>query len=367
VKRILVITAFSPSTYSAGQNYTRQAIEYLCGFSKVDLVYFSYQNQGYEFANPNFRLLDCIHFNFLHKLINMIFCIPFHPILSNRFSWFTLVRLKKISRQNQYDLIYFDFSQVFIYSLFFNNKKVLMTHDLMIQKFSRQGTWFEKIWLRFNESILFKTDAQILCFSLKDKTIIKKNYNRDSFIVPFFISDQLMENEISYFPENSYFVFFGAWNRKENSDGLRWFIEHLSELLTVHDFIIIGGGMPSDLIRLIASYSKIKYLGFVQNPYPIIARSKALIAPLHKGAGVKVKAIEALACGTSVIGTSVALEGIDFEFEKALIHCELSQEFFETISAFTISLEEKIEIRNAFLNMYKLKRERLKEFIINLS
>jgi len=276
------------------------------------------------------------------------------------------MRLKKITRRNHYDLIYFDFSQVFIYGIFFRSKAMLMAHDVMVQKFSRQGIWLEKIWLKFNEKIIFNRDARILCFSLKDKALIKEIYNRDSFVVPFFLSNQIIDVVIEYSPEDSYFVFYGAWNRKENCDGLRWFFKHLPGLIQYNNFIIIGGGMPTDLSEQIASFSTVKYLGFVSNPYPIIARSKALLAPLQKGAGVKVKVIEALACGTPVIGTGVALEGIDFQFPKALTHCESPTDFFEVIPKFTVTIQEKAEIREAFLNTYKMKQQHLKELIMTL-
>ena len=60
-------------------------------------------------------------------------------------------------------------------------------------------------------------------------------------------------------------------------------------------------------------------LGFVDNPYKIMSESLGLIAPLFHGAGIKVKVIESLACGTPVIGTEVAFEGIDFIENKYLI------------------------------------------------
>lgn len=55
----------------------------------------------------------------------------------------------------------------------------------------------------------------------------------------------------------------------------------------------------------------VSFIGFVENPILEIARCQALVAPLRRGAGVKVKVIDALSFGTKVIGTEIAFEGID--------------------------------------------------------
>ncbi len=73
-------------------------------------------------------------------------------------------------------------------------------------------------------------------------------------------------------------------------------------------------------------------LGFVENPYPVLAGARALIAPLFQGAGVKFKVLEALACGTTVVGTEIALEGIAADPGEELIRCTTGQDFITEIN-----------------------------------
>lgn len=107
------------------------------------------------------------------------------------------------------------------------------------------------------------------------------------------------------------FCFYGAWNRVENSECLEWFLKRVyPKLSRAFEFVIIGGSMTECTKEILRAYKNVSYLGFVEDPVKEIACCQALIAPLHKGAGVKVKVIDALSSGTCVIGTDVAFEGI---------------------------------------------------------
>ena len=82
-----------------------------------------------------------------------------------------------------------------------------------------------------------------------------------------------------------------------------------------------------------------------------MGRSRALIAPLFKGAGVKVKVVEALCCGTPVLGTSVALEGIP-NVAGNTIKCDHAVEFTAAILSFDIPSDRKAAFRNLFFKYY---------------
>ena len=99
----------------------------------------------------------------------------------------------------------------------------------------------------------------------------------------------------------------------------------------------------------------IEYLGFVDNPYPIIANAKALISPLFTGAGVKVKVIDALACGTPVIGTDISFEGIDEDFSSFMLLANTPEEFVHKIKTVDITLEDKLNFRKKFISCYSNK------------
>ena len=66
------------------------------------------------------------------------------------------------------------------------------------------------------------------------------------------------------------------------------------------------------------------------------------------GAGVKVKVVESLACGTPVIGTDIAFEGISGVFRDSLFPCGSPEGFAKTLLSFSYSLEQKKALKTKF-------------------
>jgi glycosyltransferase involved in cell wall biosynthesis len=154
----------------------------------------------------------------------------------------------------------------------------------------------------------------------------------------------------------NYFVFFANWMRRDNANGLSWFIENvLPGFNNSVDFLIIGSGLTGDLYRKISQLGNFKYLGFVDNPYNIIANARALISPLFSGAGVKVKVIEALACGTPVVGTPMSFEGLPEKFTGAMICANDPVEFVTLANNLQMDIKEKVSLKEDFLASYGRK------------
>ena len=78
--------------------------------------------------------------------------------------------------------------------------------------------------------------------------------------------------------------------------------------------------------------------------------------PLHMGAGVKVKCVEALGSGTPIIGTEVAFEGIGDKYRDAMFEANTPEEYTKTISSFKYSLEDKKKLKEFFLENYNDKQ-----------
>lgn len=363
-KKILILTAYPLNNRTAGQNYTSHLVNDLASQQhQVDIIYWLYS--GHENIMP---LLDNVHFltyyspNARYKTIWWSITLFLFPLFTVRFNWKALRYVRSIA--HQYDIIYFDFSQTFVYSLFISHPyKVLMCHDVIIQKYSRNKCfYFLKAFIRHSECKLLNTGKRVLCFSEKDKGWLSKlcQGRKEIEVVPFYIDEKVRKVTLQSVRLDTYYCFYAAWNRPENVEGLLWFIKQVLPFCPNVSFKIIGGGMPASVQQLLSKYVAVECLGFVDNPYPIIASSSALIAPLFSGAGVKVKVIESLALGTPVIGTEVAFEGINNvsynKDKQSLLLAVTAQEMVEYIKNFTITVEEKVEIQKAFFLKYSKHR-----------
>lgn len=356
MQRVLYISAFPPNQKTAGQNYSRNLLDDWSSISKIDMVLFNYKDHPIEVEN-SVKVLMRISESKFSKIINSLKLPWFHPFFTCRFHFRVLKYLNEIV--GRYDIIYFDFSQVFIYSYFIQHpRKIFMAHDVIVQKYERENSILAKLSLKLvnrTENKILKTANEIYCFSSKDQSIIKEKYHLPSSVVSFYINPEIRNLELESIQVSDYFVLFGAWNRPENEKGLNFFIQNIYPKLTDKKIKIIGPGLSDYAKELICKHNSIQYLGFVENPYPLICQAQALIAPIFNGAGVKVKVIESLASGTPVIGTDVAIEGIPTKnLEKYISIANNEQEFLNILQNYKlITSADKIIIRNNFMENYQ--------------
>ena len=356
MKRILLVTAYPINNKTAGQNYTLQLLNDLSNDNIIDLFYWEYPGHKTILNNKNINIIGKYNTNSNLKILYYSIIKLVFPLFIVRYN----LRVQNWIKQNydKYDIIYFDFSQTFIYSKYVNHPcKVMMCHDIIAQKYERKKFSFFYNWLvRKTEKELLANGNHIFSFSKKDKALLEKLYNIKSEVVSFYISKDIININFDNITIDDYFVFYGAWNRKENTDGLEWFLHNVYPKCSNIKIKIIGGALDSKIKDFISKYINIEYLGFVNNPYIVIAKSQALLAPIFSGAGVKVKVIETMALGTPIIGTNIAFEGIDnikLDNRNILIEANNKNEFINSIKNYTsVNKIYKNNARNKFLSLY---------------
>jgi glycosyltransferase involved in cell wall biosynthesis len=354
---ILFLTPFAPSKIAGGHNYTRQLLnDFAKNKFNVDLIYFKYsKDPEYKTTYDGIKVLKCLKISRFQKLWNVVKLPIFWPIFTVRFSWKLLLFIIKLNGEKRYDLIYLDHQQMFIYGLFLKKqRKILMAHDVMYQRYLRRYNPLIAKIVALSENFFLKQKNSIVCsFSEKDKIMIFSIYKRESIVVNFFLDDQIYNLNKNRVNTNEY-VFFGKWGRKDNLDGLLWFFEEVYPKIDWDiKILIIGAELPKEVEVLLCKKRNVFYLGFIDNPYDIIGAAAALLAPVFSGAGVKVKVVESLACGTPVIGTKVSFEGISNDFLPFMIEFENENDLIEKLRINMISFKERIHFRNNFLEQYK--------------
>jgi glycosyltransferase involved in cell wall biosynthesis len=347
--KILFITAFKPSRLSAGENFSRLLLYNLSLDHQLDLVYFKNENDTtFEVERANIQIIKEYNLNKWVKLFTYL-TNPFNfPVFGVRFNKKRKQEIKEILDKKTYDLVFLDYGQCFEVGLQITKSKILIAHDVFYQRYNRHNI-FLGYWSRFTErKLLQQSNAQIFTFSEKDQRLIFDNYKLESNVTGFFL-DELV---ISAKPKQieNYFVFFARWGRKDNSEGLEWFFDNVYPLLEENiTFKIIGAELDLKLEKKIQR-KNVEILGFINDPYSIIADAKALIAPLFNGAGVKVKVVEALACGTPVIGSEISFEGIDTQFSKFMFQCKSPLDYIDKIHNISIPLETRQSFKNNFVS-----------------
>lgn len=347
-KRILMVSAFPPCQKTAGEDYTRlllfDLVEKGC---HIDLIYAEYP--GHEAEIPDqVKILQTLS----PSLINCIKRPYVHPFFSRRYN----VKIRKMIQQiaEEYDMLYFDFTQVHYYAKFIKHPcKVLMCHDVIYQKYARKTGVINTSWIKYWEKKLLLTAKESFTFSKKDSDVIEKMYRIKTIPINFYLKTEKFEYSKRVKVADK-MCFYGAWNRAENIEAIEMFIDKIFPLLKKKKrFEVIGGGMSRQLKEKLENIG-FECLGFVENPLLNLAECQALIAPLKQGAGVKVKVIDSLTVGLSVIGTVVAFEGIeDNENNKLFFRANTMVEFAEIIDNWeNVTRSEKQEAADEFYKRY---------------
>lgn len=357
MKKILFITAFPPSELAAAEKNTKLMLRDLGKQYEVDLVYFKDDDVAeYTPELPNIHVKELVRNSKYYRLKNVALYPLCHPIFTVRFNWRLRRKLQRVINENNYVAIIFDHSQTFMYAkwLSFVGPKVLLSHDVEAQRFERTSNRFMTWLCRKSERYVFSTkNVHVYTFCQKDVDLIKEYYNIEAHLCLDYIDDRIIDSKPGEIQDR--FVLFGNWVRPDNYEGALWLLNGLGEYLKFPIKVcIIGKKFP---IEKVIKHEKvdIDYLDFVDNPYPLIAESKAMLCPLFSGAGIKVKVIESLASGTPVIGTEIAFEGFDNSFDSYMLRCQDYHSFSKAIEYINFPLNERLAFKSMFISSYRSK------------
>lgn len=128
-------------------------------------------------------------------------------------------------------------------------------------------------------------------------------------------------------------IFVGSFLHTPNVDGIRWFLDDVWNLLPpdiqAAGLDVVGQAPPVDLIE--TSPPGVRFLGWVPDITPLLARARVSIAPLRFGAGVKGKVGEAWSHGLPVVGTTIAMDSMVEPGSPAHLVGDSPTEFARTV------------------------------------
>ena len=352
---LLFLTPYPPCREKAGHNFTRLLLRDLAARYDVDLLYFrSAHEADYIPEAPGIRIVARFVIGPFGKLANVLRHPLTFPLFSARYSSRAVRAIRRAVAGRDYAAVYLDHSQMFMFVRVFEPsvRIVMMAHDFQSQRYLRKfGRTVSRVAALTERRFVTRRNARVLAFSEKDAEIARRDYGIRAIRVGFYLDDCVRSARPDRIGD--YFVFFAAWSRPENSGGLAWFLDDVVPSLDSDlRFVVIGGGMSEPLRKRMSATPGFEYRGFVDDPYPVIANARAVVAPLFRGAGVKVKVIESLAVGTPVIGTDVALEGLPEGFSDALFECSSPGEFATALASVPTDPGFRIALKERFLSAY---------------
>jgi glycosyltransferase involved in cell wall biosynthesis len=110
-------------------------------------------------------------------------------------------------------------------------------------------------------------------------------------------------------------LFVGAFGYRPNIEGILWFVHEVwprVQATAPATRLRLVGRDPPAVIRALHGHANAELLGPIDDLASAYAEATLAIAPLHTGAGTRLKLIEAAAYAVPIVSTTIAARGLDF-------------------------------------------------------
>ena len=236
---------------------------------------------------------------------------------------------------------------------------VLRAHNVehkIWERIAKETKFFVKRWYinhlastlrNYELSVIDKVDG-IAAITRKDAAFFRKYCSKPIIDIPYGVypEDFIPEYEIEGKPQ---FYHIGSMNWMPNEEGIRWFIDDVlpDTVKKVPGFVyhLAGRNMPEWLSNL--KNKHVDVIGEVPNAHEFVANHDVAIVPLLSGSGIRIKIIESMALGKTVITTRVGAEGILYDEEVNIIICENKAKMVEAIRRIDENPQMAVEIGKA--------------------
>ena len=129
--------------------------------------------------------------------------------------------------------------------------------------------------------------------------------------------------------------FLASFNHQPNVDAALYFEREIFPLVRKQmgeaEFVVAGKNPPAALLE--KQDAGVSCLGFVEEVAKFYGSVNIVVAPIRFGGGIKLKVLEAMACGKAVVTTSVGAEGIAESGEGSLVIADNPEDFAGTVLA----------------------------------
>jgi polysaccharide biosynthesis protein PslH len=185
---------------------------------------------------------------------------------------------------------------------------------------------------KYELNLLNKYDA-IATITELDTVVFKKMGCTIPVIhVPFGIDLEKYKMDDSALEKPSVFH-IGAMDWRPNADGINWFLKNVWVDVVAKNptvkLYLAGRNMPDWLMNL--KMQNVVIEGEVPDSHAFINSRSVMIVPLTSGGGMRVKIIEGMAFGKTIISTAVGAEGIEYENGVNLLIANTESEFVDAI------------------------------------
>ncbi len=258
-------------------------------------------------------------------------------------------KLKEVLSAETYDVVQFEMIYMAPYlktvRKFSKAKTVLRAHNIEHLIWERvaqtSSNMLKRIYLhhlvrtlkKYELSILDKFDG-IAAITEKDASFFRRWCKVPVEAIPFGIDPgnfPIIREE----PEFPSLFSIGSMDWLPNAEGVRWFLDKAWPL--IHEkfpelkYYIAGRHMPQWITC--CGRPNVMVVGEVKNAKAFMGSKSVMIVPLFSGSGIRIKIIEGLATGKTIISTTIGAEGIHITRGENILIADSPEEFLQAVTS----------------------------------
>ena len=256
-------------------------------------------------------------------------------------------RLAELLQKEQFDVVQLEMLYMvpYVETIREHSKAmiVLRAHNVehkIWERIAKETKFFLKRWyvshlaktLKEFELSALETVDGIAAITRKDAALFRKYCSKPIIDIPYGVYPEAFtpKSDIEGHPK---FYHIGSMNWMPNEEGIRWFIDEVLpktvEKVPTFVYHLAGRNMPEWLTTL--NNPNVDVIGEVPDAKAFVAENDVAIVPLLAGSGIRIKIIESMAMGKTVITTRVGAEGILYDEEVNIIIAENKAKMVEAI------------------------------------
>ncbi len=221
-------------------------------------------------------------------------------------------------------------------------KIVLRSHNIEYKIWERFATnqsflkryYLEKIMIprlkNFEDNIAKKVDCIVPISCVDEKYYNKLNANFKTKTLP---AAYEVHPEIKELPNQFNVGFIGGLDWQPNAEGVKWFLRSVwKKFVTIKNnsnFNLAGRNFPRRYYDL--KDTNLYIYGEIEDAQDFTYQNSIMIAPILSGSGMRIKIIEAMALGRTVVSTRIGAEGINYENNKNIFIADTAEEWIEIL------------------------------------
>jgi len=297
------------------------------------------ENVKYTFTKINSKI------SFFGVLKNLLFSKK--PYIVKRFENNKVEKdLIELLKKENFDIVQLEGvflgNYIKIIRAYSNAKIVFRAHNVeneIWKLLSENEKFFKKVYLKqiliprlekFEKRISKEVDC-IIPISKVDEAFFTKNASNTNIkTIP--VAYEVLEYENIL--QNQFNVgFIGGLDWLPNQEGVKWFLKNVWRKFVLKknkaNFNLAGRNFPKKYYNL--KDTNLYIYGEIENAREFTLENSVMIAPILSGSGMRVKIIEALALGRTVLSTKIGAEGIDYENNKNIFVADTAEEWIEIL------------------------------------